>query len=31
MYHFLPKAADRPVFSYRLSIVHTWALVFLHN
>ena len=29
MYYFLPKAADRPVFSYRLSIVHFWALVFL--
>jgi len=30
MYYFLPKAADRPVFSYRLSIVHFWALVFLY-
>jgi len=30
MYYFVPKAADRPVFSYRLSIVHFWALVFLY-
>jgi len=30
MYYFLPKAADRPVFSYRLSIVHFWALVFVY-
>jgi cytochrome c oxidase cbb3-type subunit I/II len=30
MYYFLPKAADRPVFSYRLSIVHFWSLVFLY-
>ena len=30
MYYFLPKAAERPVFSYRLSIVHFWALVFLY-
>ncbi len=30
MYYFLPKAADRPVFSYRLSIVHFWALVFIY-
>ncbi|MBI2497041.1 MAG: cytochrome-c oxidase, cbb3-type subunit II, partial [Opitutae bacterium] len=30
MYYFLPKAADRPVYSYRLSIVHFWALVFLY-
>jgi cytochrome c oxidase cbb3-type subunit I/II len=30
MYYFLPKAADRPVFSYRLSIVHFWGLVFLY-
>ncbi len=30
MYYFLPKAAGRPVFSYRLSIVHFWALVFLY-
>ncbi len=30
MYYFLPKAAGRPVFSYRLSIVHFWALVFIY-
>ena len=30
MYYFLPKAADRPVFSYRLSILHFWTLVFLY-
>jgi cytochrome c oxidase cbb3-type subunit I/II len=30
MYYFLPKAANRPVFSYRLSIVHFWALVFVY-
>ncbi len=30
MYYFMPKAADRPVFSYRLSIIHFWALVFLY-
>jgi cytochrome c oxidase cbb3-type subunit I/II len=30
MYYFLPKAADRPVFSYRLSILHFWSLVFLY-
>ena len=30
MYYFLPKAADRPVFSYRLSIVHFWALIFIY-
>ncbi len=30
MYYFLPKAANRPVFSYRLSIVHFWALVFIY-
>jgi cytochrome c oxidase cbb3-type subunit I/II len=30
MYYFLPKAADRPIFSYRLSIVHFWGLVFLY-
>jgi len=30
MYYFLPKAAERPVYSYRLSIVHFWALVFLY-
>ncbi|MGE3636804.1 MAG: cytochrome-c oxidase, cbb3-type subunit I, partial [Sandaracinaceae bacterium] len=30
MYYYLPKAANRPVFSYRLSIVHFWGLVFLY-
>jgi cytochrome c oxidase cbb3-type subunit I/II len=30
MYYFLPKAANRPVFSYRLSIVHFWALIFVY-
>ncbi len=30
MYYFLPKAADRPVYSYRLSIIHFWALIFLY-
>lgn len=30
MYYYLPKAANRPVYSYRLSIVHFWSLVFLY-
>jgi len=30
MYYFLPKAAERPVFSYRLSIIHFWSLVFIY-
>jgi cytochrome c oxidase cbb3-type subunit I/II len=30
MYYFLPKAAERPVYSYRLSIVHFWSLVFVY-
>jgi cytochrome c oxidase cbb3-type subunit I/II len=30
MYYFVPKAAKRPVYSYRLSIIHFWALVFLY-
>jgi cytochrome c oxidase cbb3-type subunit I/II len=30
MYYFLPKAAERPVYSYRLSVVHFWSLVFLY-
>ncbi len=30
MYYFLPKAANRPIYSYRLSIVHFWALIFLY-
>lgn len=30
MYYFLPKAAERPVYSYRLSIIHFWSLVFIY-
>ncbi|MBF0356322.1 MAG: cytochrome-c oxidase, cbb3-type subunit I [Alphaproteobacteria bacterium] len=30
MYYFVPKRAERPVYSYRLSIVHFWALIFLY-
>ena len=30
MYYFLPKAANRPIYSYKLSIVHFWALIFLY-
>ncbi len=30
MYYYLPKAADRPVFSYRLSIMHFWSIVFVY-
>ncbi len=30
MYYFLPKAAERPVYSYKLSIIHFWALIFLY-
>ncbi len=30
MYYFLPKAANRPVFSYKLSIIHFWALIFIY-
>ncbi len=30
MYYFLPKAANKPVYSYRLSIIHFWALVFMY-
>lgn len=30
MYYFLPKAANRPVYSYRLSIVHFWSLIFIY-
>lgn len=30
MYYFLPKAANRPIYSYRLSIIHFWALVFIY-
>ena len=30
MYYYMPKAANRPVFSYKLSIIHFWALIFLY-
>ncbi|HZZ87714.1 MAG TPA: cytochrome-c oxidase, cbb3-type subunit I [Caulobacteraceae bacterium] len=30
MYYFIPKRADRPIYSYRLSIVHFWALIFIY-
>lgn len=30
MYYFIPKAAERPVYSYRLSVIHFWSLVFLY-
>ncbi len=30
MYYFVPKAADRPIYSYRLSIVHFWSLIFIY-
>jgi len=30
MYYFLPKAANRPIYSYRLSIIHFWSLIFLY-
>jgi len=30
MYYFVPKQADRPIFSYKLSIIHFWALIFLY-
>jgi len=30
MYYFLPKAAERPVYSYKLSILHFWTLVFIY-
>ncbi len=30
MYYFMPKAAERPIYSYRLSIVHFWSLIFLY-
>jgi cytochrome c oxidase cbb3-type subunit 1 len=30
MYYFVPKRAERPVYSYRLSIVHFWALIFIY-
>ncbi len=30
MYYFLPKAANRPVYSYKLSVIHFWSLIFLY-
>jgi cbb3-type cytochrome oxidase subunit 1 len=30
MYYYIPKQAERPVYSYRLSIVHFWALIFTY-
>lgn len=30
MYYFMPKATNRPIYSYRLSIIHFWALIFLY-
>jgi cytochrome c oxidase cbb3-type subunit I/II len=30
MYYYLPKAANRPVYSYRLSIIHFWSLIFIY-
>jgi len=30
MYYFIPKAAERPVYSYRLSIIHFWSLIFIY-
>jgi len=30
MYYFIPKQAERPIYSYRLSIIHFWALIFLY-
>ena len=30
MYYFIPKTADRPIYSYRLSIVHFWSLIFIY-
>lgn len=30
MYYFIPKQADRPIYSYRLSIVHFWSLIFIY-
>jgi len=30
MYYFVPKAAGRPIFSYRLSVVHFWSLIFIY-
>jgi len=30
MYYFIPKASNRPIYSYKLSIIHFWALIFLY-
>ena len=30
MYYFIPKQAERPVYSYKLSIIHFWALIFIY-
>ena len=30
MYYFIPKASERPIYSYRLSIVHFWSLIFIY-
>jgi cytochrome c oxidase cbb3-type subunit I/II len=30
MYYFMPKAAERPIYAYRLSIILLWSLVFLY-
>jgi len=30
MYYFIPKASERPIYSYRLSIIHFWALIFIY-
>jgi len=30
MYYYLPKASDRPIYSYQLSIIHFWALIFIY-
>jgi cytochrome c oxidase cbb3-type subunit I/II len=30
MYYFVPKAAERPIYSYRLSIIHFWSLIFIY-
>lgn len=30
MYYFLPKAAERPIYSYKLSVIHFWSLVFVY-
>ena len=30
MYYYMPKVANRPVYSYRLSVIYFWALIFLY-